>query len=190
MVARVRACVLACLRAYVGACLRACAHLNSQNYTETQRSMHYNIFSLQCKLYFFIPTQHRLQAWRVGFCICRACIHLVQSLNTSAVYGPTVPFWHLSSYRLQQLCATFYFIRHFVLRQEKITSLSWAHADRTRKFEIFFDLLIFLSFYFIYLVPYGKKTLFFLHVDTCGLWFYCFIRLVPNGKTNYILMKT
>jgi hypothetical protein len=58
MVARVRACVLACLRAYVGACLRACANLNSQNYTETQRSMHYNIFSLQGKLYFFIPTQH------------------------------------------------------------------------------------------------------------------------------------
>jgi hypothetical protein len=66
---------------------------------------------------FFIRTAHSfsssrhniacLQAWRVGFCICRACIHLLQSLNTSAVYGPTIPFQHLSSNRLQQLCATF-----------------------------------------------------------------------------------
>jgi hypothetical protein len=138
-----------------------------------------------CTFFFCISTQHRLQTWRVGFCICRACIHLVQSLNTSAVYGPTVPFRHY--HRTDCSSCVQHFISFGILSYDKKKLHPYRERTQTERVSLRFS-LIFLSFYLFTLFTSYRTAR--RHVDTCGLWFYCFIRLVPNGKTNYILMKT
>jgi hypothetical protein len=110
------ACALMCLRVCVCACLRAYDLLDLQNYTETQRGTYYFYRTLtaastvrQDKTTSFPYVRARLRpcfartqlrARLHGFVrACTGCVCACAYLNS--VYGPTVPFRHLSSNRLQ-----------------------------------------------------------------------------------------
>jgi hypothetical protein len=78
------ACAVACARACAPACLRACVC------AACVRTPIFTILFVPHALFLHLDTTLSLvgscvKAWRLGVCICRSFIHLVQSLNTFSV---------------------------------------------------------------------------------------------------------